>query len=202
MGRTATQVEELPHYQLTRAGELGETAERLCNETSLAMGGVAAWFVVHAGVQFCDIAERATRSRSMAPLAAAGGCVDELIYAYLISAASTHFAAIAATQGNDLDHLVSGVGETRRLWRKMQKPLIVKSLLMLISLLWRVRSDVVKAAARAMLQLVGYRSRFRGKSEVGPRALASPAQGGYVSYTIATAMSLIESFLEPVSDAV
>ena len=156
------------------------------------MRGVAIGFIVHSVTQLVTIANRALAARDLRALTALGDCLDEAWYSWLIWTASSHYAAISTSTGADLENLMFGIGEMRRLWRKMQKPLFVKSTIMVLHLLWQFHPT--KALVRGTLRTIGLR---RG----GGAAAASEItmqEVGYLASASAAAWALLDNALAPI----
>ena len=150
-GKTATdlgsanQERGTGRYQLQSrqyAYEFSERADSAFNATSSSMKVAAAGFLLHSVMQAAGVLLHTWYERDAWTLFELGGCLDELAYAYFVHQASDYFRAIATSRGADVENLMDGINAQRRLWRKMQKPLIVKSLTMLMHMVWRVYSHV------------------------------------------------------------
>ena len=154
------------------------------------MRGVAIGFAVHSAAQILTIIDRAVAEHSWLPVRQLGDCLDEAWYAWLIWAASSHYAAISTSQGADLEHLMSGIHEMRRLWRKMQKPLFVKAAVMVLLFVWRFQPT--KDVVRALLGHIGLR-----RARMAAAATGHDAEGGDPASAFATALALIDSVIAP-----
>ena len=122
------------------AYEFSERADATFNATSTSMKVCAAGFLLHSAMQAAGVLLHTWYERDVWTLFELGGCLDELAYAYFVHQASGYFRAIASSRGHDVENLMDGIKAQRRLWRKMQKPLIVKSLTMFMHMVWRVYS--------------------------------------------------------------
>ena len=130
-------------YELQDASfayEFSPKANRAFNASAASMRAVALGFLVHAVVETINVLTTACLTSNAAALLELGGCIDELAYAYLINEASFYFVSVAQTSGRDIENLMDGFRETNKFWIRMRKPLVVKSALMLLQIVWRLIS--------------------------------------------------------------
>eukprot|EP00960_Hanusia_phi_P065353 766066-Hanusia_phi.AAC.1 len=120
-----------PEYEFTLKDE-----ETFLNTTKL-MRHVVRGLLVHSSVQAVMVLNN-IREHGIAAIPQFGDCIDELWYAYFINAASSSYEAIVHTQGADIHNLMQAVQKELQLWKKYRVPLVIKTVLMLLMLAWKV----------------------------------------------------------------
>ena len=193
--------EEAKGYELMApsfAYEFSEKADKAFNATSSAMRAVSLGFMLHSIVEGVGVLVRTHLSGEVGTLLQFGNVVDEAVYAYLIYQASYYFNAVAKSQGRDIENLMDGVREQTLLWRRMRKPLFVKSALMVLQLSWMLYSraflkdaspqDVFFPLLRRVLDLFvasGDKSAARAVRLLKEaRSKYTPPIGGYERYLV------------------
>lgn len=116
--------------------EFSSKADVVFNQTAGAMQFVAFGFAAHSAMQLVSILVSALSGIS-GSLWGIPDCIDEALYGWFILAASQHLYAVSTSRGRDIENLMTAMHELQRLWYRMQKPLIVKTTIMLMRLLWR-----------------------------------------------------------------
>ena len=136
---------------LPSGGAASKSLEAPPSPGSYEFSAVALGFAVHAIVQAVEIIFFVLIHGNARHILRLGGCLDEAFYGYCIWAASGHFNVIATTRGRDIENLMDGVDEQTRLWRRMRRPLFVKSGIMLLELLYSLNENRCNSAARAAI---------------------------------------------------
>lgn len=157
--------------------EFSAKADEYFNMTCTAMRAAAYGFLAHATVESLSVLLEVYFTRKTATLLQLGSCIDELIYAFLILQASTHFRAIVQSQGRDIENLMDGIRQQTRLWARMCKPLFLKTLLIVLHMAWRIYSRVCLADAAPQTILLPWILRFRDAfSSSQPQSTARAAR--------------------------
>lgn len=144
--------------------EFSPKANQIFRASTASMRAVALGFLVHSLIEMINVFLTVALTQNAGGLAELGGCIDELVYAYLINEASSYFESVVQTSGRDIENLMDGIREQNKFWMRMRNPLIVKSLLMLLQIMWKLISHARYNDAPMYAVLAPFLSSVYGKT--------------------------------------